>query len=302
LPPYTAEDPDSHTERGREGKGHGEICTTNWVALTTDLWSSLTCTSFMAVTAHYILGEEGCKLQTKVLDCSRFHGRHTGESIKERLLSVISDFNATEKIVCIVSENGANVKKAISDSGITGLACYAHTLNLCVTGTLKQMVEFEVLRKKISDMVTFLHRSNIGKEEFEGVQFCLGVPVIKSLIADVKTWWNSVFLMIDRFLELKDAVILFQTMESGKNYSFTQQEWQLALDFKFLLQPAFEATVEMSGERYVSSSKVIPITKSLLSFYALTSRQQERDNPTGFKKKFADAMTERLDLLSCGPR
>jgi hypothetical protein len=175
-----------------------EICTTNWVAITTDLWSSLTCTSFMAITAHYISGEEGTELHTKVLDCSCFHLRHTAENIKDRLLSVISDFNAAEKIVCVVSDNGANVKKAILDSGLTGLACYAHTLNLCVTGTLKQMVEFEALRKKISDLVTFLHRSNNGKEDFDGVQFRLKVPVIKSLVADVKTRWNSVFFSFSK--------------------------------------------------------------------------------------------------------
>jgi hypothetical protein len=50
----------------------------------------------------------------------------------------------------------------------------------------------------------------------------------------------------------------------------------------------------MSGEKYVSGSKVVPITKSLLSFYASTSRQQQGENPRGFKKKFADAMTEKL--------
>jgi hypothetical protein len=136
------------------------------------------------------------------------------------------------------------------------IPCFTHTLNLCVRDALQVMSSFEPLRKKIADLATFMHRSNIGKEDFVACQVRLDIRPVKVLIGDVKTRWNSVFTMLARFLELKEAVLLFQTTVSGTDYFFSREEWQMASDVKLLLEPAYEATVELSGERYVSGSKV----------------------------------------------
>jgi hypothetical protein len=77
---------------------------------------------------------------------------------------IICEFDLSEKIVCAVSDNAKNVKKAISDAGITGISCFAHTLNLCVEAALKAVPEFEEMRKKISEMVGFLHKAAMGKK------------------------------------------------------------------------------------------------------------------------------------------
>jgi hypothetical protein len=66
-----------------------------WVALTTDMWSSATCTSFMAVTAHFIDGE----LSSALLDCTAFHDRHTSENISKRLLDVVADCDISLKVI-----------------------------------------------------------------------------------------------------------------------------------------------------------------------------------------------------------
>jgi hypothetical protein len=222
------------------------------VALTTDMWSSSTCTSFMAVTAHYMDGE----LTSSLLDCSSFHGRHTSENITKRLLDVVADFDISLKVICVVSDNAANVTKAIRDAHMKDIPCFTHTLNLCIRDALLAMTAFEPLRKKIADLATFLHRSNNGKDDFVSCQVRLGIMPVKVLMGDVKTRWNSVYTMLSRFLELKESVVLFQTTASGKDYFFSQDEWQMALDVKVLLEPAFEATVELSGERYMSGTKV----------------------------------------------
>jgi hypothetical protein len=50
-----------------------------------------------------------------------------------------------------------------------------------------------------------------------------------------------------------------------KDFSYSHNDWKLASDVKNLVEPAFEATAEMSGEYYVSGSKIIPMAKRLLS-------------------------------------
>jgi hypothetical protein len=283
------------------------------IALTTDTWTSLTSTSFMSVTAHFLNDEE--ILSSKMLDCSSFHERHTSENLKERLLDVIADFDVSEKVVCIVSDNATNITKAVIDSGIPWLPCFAHTLNLVVTDVLKKFLEFEPLCTRISDFTTRLHRSNNAKDDFVKCLTRLGMK-IRMPIKDVKTRWNSVFSMLKRFGELKDAIVLFQTMESGRDFSFSHADWQMASDVHKLLEPAFEATVELSGEYFVSGSKLLPMTKTLLAWYANASRRYEAEDPEGFKKRFSDAIfanlykrfgrAEKMELLAlatlCDPR
>ncbi len=110
------------------------------------------------------------------------------------------------------------------------------------------------------------------------------------------------------------AVALFQTSPSGTRFQFTATEWEQALAVKEILHPAFEATVELSGEAYVSGSKVIPITKSLLQWYGEAGRKH--GNRESFKGKLIDvlnkslykylALSESVDVLAvstlCDPR
>ena len=73
--------------------------------------------------------------------------------------------------------------------------------------------------------------------------------------------------MFDRLVEMKAAVALFQAKPTGKVFSFSGADWQLAEDIVLLLRPAYNATKEISSEKYVSGSKVIPLVKHLFSWY-----------------------------------
>jgi hypothetical protein len=137
------------------------------------------------------------------------------------------------------------------------------------------------LRQRIAALATRIHCSNNEKEDFIKTLERLGKPM-KMPIQDVKTRWNSVFQMLDRFMELQEVIVLFSTTESGKDFSYSHNDWKLASDVKNLLEPAFEATVDMSGEYYVSGSKIIPMAKSILSWYARHSRRLQTEEPGGF--------------------
>jgi hypothetical protein len=283
-------------------EGKKEICeelyVVNWVAVTTDMWTSKTTTAFMAVTVHY-LNDQG--LTSRLLDCSPFHIRHTSENLKERLLDVIADFDISEKVVAAVTDNAANVKKAIADADIKHIPCFAHTLNLCVTAALMEMPELVQLRNKISALVTFTRKSCNAKEDFSDCQVRLNMR-FKSLVQDVKTRWNSLYLMIDRYIELRQAIVLLLTMDSckDKDFALSSEEWKVAEELRTLLAPAFEATVELSGESYVSGSKVIPISKSLITWYAAAGRRYALQQPNSFGQRFADALLQRI-IFQLGP-
>ena len=74
--------------------------------------------------------------------------------------------------------------------------------------------------------------------------------------------------MIVRVVEEKDAVVLYvQTKRTGKAFPFSSDNWDFAEDIVALLRPAYLATKEMSSEKYISGSKLIPLVKGLFSTY-----------------------------------
>ncbi len=168
---------------------------------------------------------------------------------------------------------------------------------MAVSEALKVEESFEPLRKKMVCLITRLHKSTNAAEDFKACRKRLNLQSRKSLINDVDTRWNSVHAMLVRFIELKEAVILFQNSESGKDFFFSAEEWQLAEDVTELLLPAYETTTSLSGERYMTGSVVIPTVTMLKKWYTQRAREHERTSgKEAFTTKFANAMCTCLNI------
>ncbi len=263
---------------------------TKWAALTTDMWTSRSNTPFMTVTAHYL--DENNNLTRKVLGCERFTGRHTSEHIQERLQGMIKDYDMETKIVAVTSDNANNVVRAIVDTDLANVPCYAHKLNLCAQDCLDKNEALKSIRQKVNDMIKLTHQGHFGKEEFERCQARLNIAPAKAFIKEVRTRWNSCYAMLERVLSLRDAVTLFLSHEKVELPSITAEEWahmKVAID---LLKPLLEATTEVSGEKYVTASKIIPMTKTLLGWYAAEARRLTEE---GFARDFCNALLQSLN-------
>ena len=91
--------------------------------------------------------------------------------------------------------------------------------------------------------------------------------------------------MFERVVYTKDAVVLFTTKPTGKSFSFSEDDWDLAEDVILLLRPAYNATKELSSEKYVSGSKVIPLVKGLFSWYHKKEALYVEVRPDSFKSR-----------------
>lgn len=70
---------------------------------------------YFGCTSHYIQlssGDNVPVLSSSLLCCERFKGSHTGESIAEFIDKLVDDYAIRHKIVYILSDNAANMKKA----------------------------------------------------------------------------------------------------------------------------------------------------------------------------------------------
>ena len=85
------------------------------VCLTTDGWTSLNNTSYLALTTHYLLQNADLLIITSsVLTCTEFSKKHTADNISTWLLETVKDWGISHlKISAIVTDNATNMVAAI---------------------------------------------------------------------------------------------------------------------------------------------------------------------------------------------
>lgn len=144
-----------------------ELGDVEYLALTTDMWSSCNMMPYMSV--HYV--NKKWTLQSKCLTCFMPES-HTADNLKEALREEINDWKLQEKeIACITIDNGANIVAAIRQLKWPWLSCFGHNLNLAINNSLAQQRAstdraFGVCR---AVNITFLH-SWLRRRELQKAQ------------------------------------------------------------------------------------------------------------------------------------
>lgn len=118
---------------------------TSYVAITTDICTSINTESFLTVTAHTY--DKDYVLKTFILTTEKLDRNHTAQYIYEVLTKVFEEWEINNKIGAIVTDSGANIKAAIKKfNGVPYIPCTAHKLNLVVTQAFQnQRVTNEVI-------------------------------------------------------------------------------------------------------------------------------------------------------------
>lgn len=171
---------------------------TSAVCLTTDGWTSMCTENYISVTSHFF--DINNELKMFLLDCYKYDDSHTSNNLASELKRIAEEWNIQDKVVAIASDNAANIVAAIKQTEWKHIPCFAHTLNLIVQDSLKEISD---IKCKIKSIVEFFKRSVKASESLKRKQEKLSVPVL-SLKQDVTTRWNSTFLMFKRILEVKN--------------------------------------------------------------------------------------------------
>jgi len=81
------------------------------------------------MTVHFLNQTD---MKTFVLCTKKLENNHTGIYISEIMTEELSKWNIHEKVVAIVTDDGANIKSAVRLMNLPHLASIAHRLNLIV--------------------------------------------------------------------------------------------------------------------------------------------------------------------------
>lgn len=162
-----------------------------------------------------------------------------------------------EKIVVVVTDNGANIKKAVRDTfgSVKHIACFARSINLVAEDTMNFQDAIS-LCAKIKRIVMYFKQSTIAAN-------ALRMLTDLKLIQSIDTRWNSTFVMLQRFIlpSKKVGSILLSNPDSPE--TLTASELQLANEIVEVLQPLEKVTREVCEERFVTASKIIPLINCL---------------------------------------
>ena len=150
-------------------KLQAQLNSVSHIALTTDIWTSRQTLSYCCVTAHFLTTD--WELKSTVLETFEFSTEHTGDHIAQELLRVTSDWNVTDKIVCVVTDNASNMVLAISGkTPWRHLPCFAHSLNLVVQDSITGTEDIHAVQQRCKNIVSHFHRSGKSLAKLREVQ------------------------------------------------------------------------------------------------------------------------------------
>ena len=242
-----------------------ELLESQSVAITTDSWTSISTQSYTTITAHYI--DKDWVQKSKVLYTRSNGKRHTSENLEAELRECFIEFGINNKVDYIVTDNANNITKAANDLK-THHPCLAHCINLAVKDALKETGTQELVAK-VKAIVAFFKKSPKQTEKLKDVHKANNTQ-FKKLKQECETRWNSTYDMLQSYIH-QHTEITGILCKAGKatlclaepDEDKGEDEVAKVKEIIETLQPMKEATEELSGEKFTTLSKVVPMITAL---------------------------------------
>ncbi|WOL11353.1 zinc finger BED domain-containing protein RICESLEEPER 2-like [Canna indica] len=223
------------------------------VAITTDMWTSdHQMKGYMAVTTHYI--DDEWRLQNRLIRFCYVPAPHTKEVITDVLMDCFLKWNIDRKLStltvdnCSVNDSVIQLLKdrispttMILEGEFFHMRCGAHILNLIVKDGL------DIIGSAINNIR-------------ESVVYWTATPKRqeRKLSQDVKTRWNSTYLMLVSALPYKDVFTRLKTREPKYKNLPSDYEWKMAKEVCDKLKIFHDVTELFSGREYSTANIYFP--------------------------------------------
>ncbi|KAJ4946777.1 hypothetical protein JOQ06_008823 [Pogonophryne albipinna] len=202
-----------------------ELEEVSFYSATTDLWSSRTMQPYMSLTVHFINND--WTLRSVCLQTAYFPEDHTGEIIAQGLKDALNSLNlAEDRLICMTTDSGSNMIKALKDNAWPNFQCFGHRLHNAIENGVKD----------------------------PRIDRAIG------LITESPTRWGSRQRMIERFLEQEKALVrVLGSDKKSRHLVPTWQDLDVLESINKAVKPLQEFTDALSGESYVSVSYIKPV-------------------------------------------
>ncbi|KAK4345246.1 hypothetical protein RND71_035422 [Anisodus tanguticus] len=234
------------------------------IAITTDMWTvSNQKRGYMAVTSHFI--DQQWFLRNRTLRFCFVPCPHTKGVIAKILMDCLSQYSLENKISSIVVDNCTTndammnvlLEKLESRYLMLGgeflhMRCSAHILNLIVKDGLEVI---DPAIEKVRDCILFWMSTPKRVEKFEEACRLLNISKPKRVVLDVKTRWNSTYLMLNTALPFQDVFAKLKRMNKKLKLVIpSENDWMMAKLVCEKLEIFYKATRVFSGRNYPTSN------------------------------------------------
>lgn len=129
------------------------------------------------------------------------------------------------------------------------LACFAHTLNLIVTDAIKHDEDLAELIQ-VKNIVSYFHKSSKATDNLKINRNRLNVPNHK-LIQQVDTRWNSVYYMLEHYLE-QEAIRTTLCLLDRNDLIIPIEKNTMIQEILSNLQPCLQKNTQVFPKSYLS--------------------------------------------------
>uniref|UniRef100_A0A8C4DY82 C2H2-type domain-containing protein n=1 Tax=Dicentrarchus labrax TaxID=13489 RepID=A0A8C4DY82_DICLA len=242
-----------------------ELLQVSKAAVTCDLWTSFAHEHYLTVALHFTM--EGLRKQ-KVLRTKPVYDAQTDTVVAEQIGGILEEFGVGDRVVAVTAHNAFSMDIAIKKLQFRKLRCFARVLNLAAQ---KVYTSNTVTRwaSNIRAVVVWIKGSSTAQTVLQKKQQLLNLPQ-HSLVLDVRTRWNSLYLMVERFVEqyaaIRAAVTdpqITQSDEKRRLETPTDDDRQKAEEFVKIMKPLYTSALCVSADKSPTCSQIFPILKKL---------------------------------------
>ena len=186
--------------------------------------------------------------------------------------------------------------------------CLNHVLQLSINDEVFEQPDITSIVANVKAFVNYAAISVLLSASLRKKQEALGFASIKALVQDVKTRWNSTLDMLERFVELKEAIIGVLEDEDWKGkikvktdgvsgkVKFSSNDWKVMERTVVVLKPFKEATVKLSSAS-ACVSQSIPTISSLRLTLKLADNTSTDKGVRDLKTRLNENLKARTEYL-----
>ncbi|CAH1104318.1 unnamed protein product [Psylliodes chrysocephalus] len=240
----------------------------SYVALTTDAWTcTFTTESYLTLTCHFINSD----LQSCILETKKIEGSHTAANLANIIEEILQEWKLCDKVICIITDNAANMTAMCNILKKPHIGCFAHTINLVVQDVLEKTECIKELLKTVKNIVAFFKKSSKATDLLKNEQENRNSSKLK-LLQDISTRWNSTYYMLKRVIDVGDSLTMAQLHSQEAPEILAREEKEIIVEVIKILAPFEVATQQISGS-YVTISLIILIITGI--YHTLNDIRQE---------------------------
>ncbi|THH19265.1 hypothetical protein EUX98_g8810 [Antrodiella citrinella] len=271
-------------------------------------------------------------LRSDLIGFQRVPGHHTGEHLARAFMYVLERLVIEDKVGWVTVDNGSNnitmldaLERELNRKGIAfsrtdrHIRCFPHIVNLAVKAILSEITQLKYASMDAEEFIpitqpsrTFaaaidrdpiaivrslirtIRASSLRRQYFETIQRRLNPDSPpRQLLRDVDTRWSSTFYMIDRALDLREAILVFCAEDREvRKYELSNIEWKALETFRGILQQL------LSYQKTPTLSDTIPAFEALKRSWIVHMEQHRETAPivqAGLDK--LESYRDRIDTV-----